>query len=227
MFHQPPKIHNFFEKLLRSMRCSIEFYFLCHPKRLYHIPMKVDKELLRRLKAGEEEAFEKLYWAYNARVYHFIHSMLKDDFLAEDLTQNVFLKIWEKHREIDPEQGINAYLFTIARHLAYKEATIRLRTDHDLEGLDMSDEGNAENRYDADSLRTYIYSLVEQLPEARRRIFCLSRFEQLSNREIAQRLGISEKTVETQLYRSLQYLRKILTSDKIIILALMFLIRVH
>ena len=88
--------------------------------------MRVNEDLLKRLKAGEEKAFEDLYWTYSPQVYNFINSLLFDKSLAEDLTQNVFLKIWEKHEQIELELGITAYLFTIARHLVFKETEFRL-----------------------------------------------------------------------------------------------------
>lgn len=178
-----------------------------------------DKNLLYRLKSGNEAAFETLYWAYNSYVYNFIHSILFDKLLAEDLTQNVFLKIWEKHEMIDPEQGFEAYLFTIARNLVYKETekcllsdTVMVRLSRQLIELDSLTEDNIE----ADSLRDYIQSLVERMPPARRQIFKLSRFEHLSNKEIANRLELSEKTVETQLYRSLSFLKQQLNAKGIL-----------
>lgn len=76
--------------------------------------MRVNEDLLKRLKVGDEKAFEDLYWTYSPQVYNFINSLLFDKSLAEDLTQNVFLKIWEKHEQIEPGLGITAYLFTIA-----------------------------------------------------------------------------------------------------------------
>ena len=83
---------------------------------------KIDSETLARLKQGDVRAFEVIFWEYNPRVYHFVYSLLFDKLLAEDLTQTVFLKIWERREWIDPSQPFEAYLFTIARHLAYKES---------------------------------------------------------------------------------------------------------
>ncbi len=188
--------------------------------------MRVNEDLLKRLKAGEEKAFEDLYWIYSPQVYNFINSLLFDKSLAEDLTQNVFLKIWEKHEQIELELGITAYLFTIARHLVFKETEFRLSQHATLhvENIDLSDESNEERQHETNSLLEYIDHLIENLPTARREIFRLSRFEQLSNKEIAHKLSISEKTVETQLYRSFQYLRSKLPSDKRWILLFCYLV---
>lgn len=187
----------------------------------------LDKNLLRRLKSGDETAFESLYWAYNSHLFNFIHSILYDKSLAEDLTQNVFLKIWEKREVINPEQGIDAYLFTIARNLVYKETEKSLRSSAVMNFLSrqLSDQDSeTEDNLDAESLREYIQTLVEQMPTARREIFKLSRYEHLSNKEIATCLQLSEKTVETQLYRALSYLREHLNSGKVLAFLLLFLL---
>lgn len=170
--------------------------------------MKVDGHLLIDLKNGDEKAFETLFWKYNEHVYHFIYSLLYEKSMAEDLTQNVFLKIWEKHETIDVEQNFDAYLFTIARNLVYKETENRLLSEKLTESLQrqLSDADSlTEERIDAESLREYINSLIEELPPSRREIFRLSRHEHLSYREIAERLSISEKTVETQVNRALRF----------------------
>ena len=152
---------------------------------------------------------------------------LYDKSMAADLTQNVFLKIWEKHETIDPEQNFDAYLFTIARNLVYKETENRLLSEKLTESLQrqLSDvDSLMEERIDAESLREYINSLIEELPPSRREIFRLSRHEHLSYREIAERLSISEKTVETQVNRALRFLRDRLSSNCLLAALLLFLI---
>ena len=117
-------------------------------------------------------------------------------------------------------------LFTIARNLVYKETENRLLSEKLTESLQrqLSDvDSLMEERIDAESLREYINSLIEELPPSRREIFRLSRHEHLSYREIAERLSISEKTVETQLSRALRFLRDRLSSDGFLCLITLFL----
>lgn len=189
--------------------------------------METDRELLEQLRLGSEKAFEALYWRYNERIYHFVYSLLFDKSLAEDVTQNIFLKIWERREGVDPSRGIDAYLFTIARHLVYKttERMLRIESYLDLENMgDTDDGGLGEQELEAASLRRYIERLVELMPSARQEIFRLSRFRHLPNKEIANRLSISEKTVETQLYRALRFLRERLSDDGFLgIIILLFL----
>lgn len=179
----------------------------------YNSP-KIDKKTLIRLSHGDESAFESIFWAYNSYLYNFIYSILYDKSMVEDLTQTVFLKIWEKRETIDPEQNFDAYLFTIARHLVYKETEHRLFCEQMVESIAAQTDCDAstESLIEALFVKEYIDTLIEQLPPSRREIFKLSRDSHLSNKEIASKLSLSEKTVETQIYRSLCYLKQQLST---------------
>ncbi|MDR1357484.1 MAG: RNA polymerase sigma-70 factor, partial [Tannerellaceae bacterium] len=155
-------------------------------------------------------AFDSIYWKYSAWVYNFFNLLLSDKSMAEDLTQTVFLKIWERHADIKPDENFEAYLFTIARNLISKEAEQRLLATHlqaSLRSRPDDTDTTTEQNIEADSLREYVDYLVEQLPAERKKIYLMSREQHLSNKEIARQLSVSEKTVETQIYRSLRFLK--------------------
>jgi RNA polymerase sigma-70 factor (ECF subfamily) len=188
---------------------------------------KINKELLSRLKLGDEAAFDAIYWTYNAWVFNFIHALLHDKETAEDLTQNVFLKIWERRMDVNPELSFEAYIFTIARNQINKETKNRIIEElfhQSLEKQALPADFSNEQVMDTDLLREYINRLIERLPAARKNIYKLSREKHLSNKEIAQMLSISERTVETQIYRSLQFLKKELSSDINISILLLFIL---
>ena len=191
-----------------------------------HTLKDIDATVLRRLKEGDETAFESIYWKYNSHVFNFINSLLYDRVISEDITQSVFMKIWERRESIDLDKGFDAYLFTIARNMVYKETENRLLSESAFYALSQQQTNEdflMEEKIDADSLRLYIDNLIEQLPLSRKEIFKLSRREHLSNNEIATRLSISEKTVETQLYRSLRFLKEKLSNDHLLAILLIVL----
>jgi len=172
----------------------------------------IESEMLRRLKTNDRNAFEYIFRKYNGKIYHFAQATLYDKSLAEDITQNVFLAVWEHRKEIVPEKNFQAYLYTIARNLVYRETEKRLLAFRHKEevnnGYFNEEDFSTEKIIDARSLEEMIFQLVDKLPEARRKIFLLHFTNDLSNKEIATRLSISEENVEMQVRRSLDYLRK-------------------
>lgn len=169
-----------------------------------------EKEIINRMKLDDRQAFARLYDAYWSTVYRFATIFLKRKSLAEDVVQEVFLKIWDAREKINPEAPLSNLLFIITRNIifnvhrkqvnaqAYKEAILRC--------------SNAEYSIDesqyAKELLDLIEMLTQELPEKRRQVFILSRKQHCSNADIAQQLGISEKTVENHIYESLRYLKK-------------------
>ncbi|MDR2087064.1 MAG: RNA polymerase sigma-70 factor [Dysgonamonadaceae bacterium] len=170
-----------------------------------------DVKILNALRLGNKDAFEVIFRKYNARIYNFALATLYEKNLAEDITQNVFLSVWEHRKNIIPEKNFSAYLFTVAKNLIYRETEKMLLTfkyeshfKSQFNELDYS----SEEKIDADSLTGLILQLIEKLPEARKKVFLLHFNENLKNREIATKLSISEENVETQLKRSLDFIRK-------------------
>jgi RNA polymerase sigma-70 factor (ECF subfamily) len=170
-----------------------------------------DVKILTALRLGNEDAFEFIFRKYNARIYNFALATLYNKSLAEDVTQNVFLSLWEHKRDIIPERNFSSYLFTIAKNLIYRETEKMLLTfkyENYLKNHFNEDDYSSEEKIDAGSLEELIIQLIEKLPETRKKIFLLHFNENLKNKEIAAELSISEENVETQLKRSLDYIRK-------------------
>lgn len=173
--------------------------------------MEADNDILYRLTKGDPDAFEAIFWKYNTRVHSFIMSTLYDKTLAQDLTQNVFLSVWEHRESIDISKNFSAYIYTIAQNLVYRQTEKMLlanRYEEYVQKFQPVHEVSVEENLDYLFLEKLIAELIEQLPPSRREIFQLSRRQGLSNKEIAQKLSISEKTVETQITRSIHFLKK-------------------
>lgn len=173
-------------------------------------PTHINSRILRLLQEGEEKAFEHVFHHYYNQIYTFVLNTLYDKTFAEDITQSVFITLWEKRKTIDTEINIAPFLYTIARNKVYRQTEQLLlkykyeqyKQENRVESTDI--EASVNSRF----LEELLLELIEKLPSERRKVFLLSRRENLSNKEIASRLKISEKTVETQIRRSLIYLRE-------------------
>ena len=172
----------------------------------------MDRELLYRLKEGDREAFNAVYWRYSPKVYNTVLHLLNDPDVAEDLTQELFLTLWEKREQIQPELNFEAYIRTITRNLTYhylENALNNKLTAAKLDDVDIA-VASGEEDLEAESLREYIFRVIATFPEMRRKVFIMSRFDRLPHAEIARRLSLSERTVESHIYLALKELRKIM-----------------
>ena len=172
---------------------------------------EVDSETLKGLKEGKISSFESIYQYYSGRVYNFINSIVKDRILSKDLTQDVFMQIWDKRRGILCDGNFDSYIFTIARNRVYhyikREMWIQQYFEAEAKEQSLEEKDDADHELDNLLLEEYILKLIRELPESRRHIFMMYWKEELNYMEIARQLSISEKTVATQVQRSLQFLR--------------------
>ena len=170
-----------------------------------------EQEIIRLVRQSDEEAFHQLYLRYHDSLYRIIHYRCGDPSLSEDVLQDTFLKIWRNRESLDPHQSFWGYLNTISRNLLYdhfKHQKVRRRHEETADTPEISG-SNPEAAAAGNLLREAIHRVVnESLAERCRMIFLLSRVEGYSNQEIADRLGISKKTVENQLTHALKILRK-------------------
>lgn len=173
---------------------------------------ETEKELLRRLKEGDREAFDTIYEQWGGYIYNFTCKTLFNKSLAEDITQELFLRLWEHRAQIDEERNFQAWLFTVARNLVYKEGRRMLLNSAFIdvvqkEGPRAGGGNTTDDMVNLSFTSEYIAQLIEQMPPARKRIYILNKQDGLSVREIAQRLNLSEKTIETQLYHANLFMR--------------------
>jgi RNA polymerase sigma-70 factor (family 1) len=174
-----------------------------------------DLFLLERLKKGDVTCFEVLYSKYSGRLYNFVLNLSKGDcYLAEEIVQNVFVKIWEIHPHIRTEGSFNSFLFTVGRNMFLNVVKSRVQEslyhDYLIENEIVLD-NSVEKEVEFKMLEEQINKLIDQLPPARRNVYILSKVKHLSNKEIAALLDISENTVESQLNKATHFIRQQLT----------------
>ena len=178
-----------------------------------------DLENVEMLKKGDFSAFTVLFQKYSERLYAFALSITKEPYIAEEITQQVFLKIWEKRLQIDEFLSFKSFLFSVT----YSETISWLRKET-AEKRKMTRWGEASlftsniTNYTVEfnNIEKLAQDLIDGLPEKRKEIFKLSREQGYSNKEIANKLGISVKTVENQITSALKTLKEQLGKDDII-----------
>lgn len=167
--------------------------------------------LIKQLKKGNKQALDEIYGLYYAKILSFCRAYLKDENLALDIVQETFIKLWEKRASIQSNSKLEALLFTITKNALFdlfrKKATEEKYLDY-LSAYQSSNSISTESIVGYESLKDEYEKLIPQLPQKRRQVFLMSRKEGLSNKEIAKRMGISEKTVENQITQALAFFRQ-------------------
>lgn len=167
-------------------------------------------ELIKLLKQGDRFAFEYFYKKYWQQVYNFSRLYLTEADDAQEVVQEVFIKIWNTKEFIRVDDNFKGLLFIITRNFIFNQH--RKQVNEEMYKMTvlaaMEKPYNLEEEIEAHNLSEYIDTLINDLPPRRREIFNLSRKKHLTYKEISLRLNISEKTVENQISEALKYLKK-------------------
>jgi len=181
----------------------------------------IDINLLRKLKDGDRNAFQVIFEAYSERLFHFAYSYLKDTDETEEIIQDVFLRLWEIRTEVDEEKSFKSFLYRMTVNRVFnhlKHQIVRQKYEEHLMNLDPAFSETPEEELRRNELSEKIKELLIRLPEQKRRIFILSRLKGYSNAEISEKLGLSVRTVENQVYRATKFLKEHLKDDYLFLL---------
>jgi RNA polymerase sigma-70 factor, ECF subfamily len=170
-----------------------------------------EQHLLSALRFGNEAAFRQIFDRHYPLLLSDIYRLIPDEGTCKDLAQELFVELWNKREQLDIHTSLRAYLRRAAvnKALNYIKATRRVQLDdaEDLGHLPDLSESDVQKREHQDTLEDALHTAIDALPEKCRLVFNLSRFEQLSHREIAEKLGISVKTIENQITKAMKMLR--------------------
>lgn len=170
-----------------------------------------DNKLIRRIKNDEVNAFELLYDRYKKKIYSFSYRYLNNKPETEDLVQSVFINVWEHRKSLDETLSIKSYIYRSVINCIYnilKKRAIRSRfVEFELQKPERCSNQTYEMVYFHD-LEKSIREIITTLPPQQQKVFDLSRNDCYSYEEIAQKLDISVRTVENQIYRAIKVIRK-------------------
>jgi len=179
-----------------------------------------EPELIRLIRNGDDTAFEKLFRLFYERLCRYASQMLDSPESAEEVVQDVFVTVWENRAKLELQVGIKPYLYRSVHNRCLNNIRhLQVRAQHKTVVMSMPSAELSEGtpQLETKELQSRIAAALEKLPEECRKVFKLSRYEELSYREIADFLEISVKTVENQMGKALKIMRKEL-SDYLVVL---------
>lgn len=170
----------------------------------------VDAAVLTRFREGNEEAFKCVYDNYYRKVYQYAYSYLKNKEQSEEIVQETFLKIWLNRKTLNEFLPIAPYLFTICHRLvldAFRKAATVNMLKANLQRTATEIDNHTEEVIMLGDLKRFSDEAIAELPKQQQMVFKLSRSEDLTYEEIAERLNISKNTVRNHLVVALKSLR--------------------
>lgn len=179
-----------------------------------------EEQLIQGLSNGDEAAYQELFRQFYEPLCFFANKYLQDLAAAEDLVQELMSYLYENRDRIVISTSLKSFLYRSVTNRSLnqiKHEQVKAENHKDI--LRRADEGSFEDFMEISELQARINQLIAELPPQCERVFRMSRFEHLSNQEIADELGISKRTVETQISKALGVLRN---SLKIIIIQFFF-----
>ncbi|MDO5979080.1 RNA polymerase sigma factor [Flavivirga spongiicola] len=169
-----------------------------------------DDEILQILKKGDEKSISILHEKYSEELFISAYNMLKNKEICEDILQEVFINIWNKRGHLNIKTSLKSYLYASVMYGVYgyyRKNSDKMNVEL-LEGFNTHvQQSNPETKLIQREIIAQINSIIESLPEKCRLVFEMSRNEQLSHKEIAEKLNISTKTIETHITKALKAIR--------------------
>ena len=177
---------------------------------------QAEKDILSGIRKSDPKAFEELFRIYYSTLINYSISILKDDTLANDAVQSVFIHIWERRTDLPSINNIRAYLYRATYNGSLNLIKQNEVNEKARQGLSLIHPGIEQSfllDIEAKEMEERITAAVAALPQKCREVFELSRINGLKNREVASQLGISIKTVEAQLSKALKIIKEKLAHE--------------
>lgn len=175
-----------------------------------------DKDI-KELREGNMQTFTQIFARYFQGVEHFAYEYLRDHSEAKDVTQTVFMLLWEQRERLADETNLVNYLLTLTKYQCIDQIRkMQIRNKYVEESLDChmllmnqyALESLDESRLEGKELSEILYKMINELPDNCKEVFIMSRFKNLKYKEIADELHISPKTVEKKMSIALAILKK-------------------
>ena len=176
-----------------------------------HHFMQITSQQIEEIRAGKIKTFEILFNAYYPRVKSFAFGMIKDQYEAEEIAQNVFLKLWSNREKLSSDNTLSSYIFTIVQNEVYdffREKHYSLGYQEKMLSTPQNLQYEIDSEYNIKEIKSIVNRTLQNMPPQRRTIYQMSREQFLSNDEIAKTLGLSKRPVEKHISLALATIKK-------------------
>lgn len=171
-----------------------------------------DSGLLESIKQNEKIAFKEIYKRYWSKLYIYAYNVLREKEICEDIIQEIFIDLWNRRNSVQISE-LSAYLYQAVKFRIFKHFRQSKYKDELLAQFDLlQTQYKIDDLLELQELHNQINDIIAKLPEQRRVIFQMSRNEELTNKEISEKLNISIQTVKNQISTALHFIRKSLRS---------------
>lgn len=173
----------------------------------------IEKELFRQIAIGDEHAFRSLFDLYKTKIYFFILHIVHTEAEAEELVQEVFMRLWISRQSLVNVENPDSYLFIMARNrsLDYiQQVAGERKLKQQLQQQQEFSANTTEEDIDFSQSKQLVDAAVSQLPKQQELVFRLSKEQGLSRQQIAQQLNISENTVRNHLAEAIKFIKNYL-----------------
>lgn len=185
---------------------------------MLHYEQFTDKTLVEMMKDDDYKSFDALYCRYRGKVYHFIVTLSHGDYyMAEDTVQVVFVKLWEHRHELFVTHSISGWLYTVSRNHYLSHVSRKLNEELALTAMkeeSVDEVDNVSDEVERRLLMEEVERVIQLLPPARQKVYRMKHLEHFSQKEISERLSISENTVESYLRQSAKFVQMMLKPYK-------------
>ena len=186
-----------------------------------------ERILVCQLKAGDKQSFNKLFYLYERKLYNFSYKLLHSQEDAEEIVQEVFIRVWEHRSTLKEDLPFEAFIIRIAKNLIYNKAKRRVNEyayrEYCMKHIHIL-RLTTEDDVNFNTLEALTSRFIEQLPPQRKTVFTMSRMRGLTNKEIASQLNVSTSTVENHINKALKSLKHHLYQHDVDMLGLLFVI---
>ncbi|HKG06933.1 MAG TPA: RNA polymerase sigma-70 factor [Pedobacter sp.] len=174
-------------------------------------PLHTEPELLAKVAMGDERAFRTIYEKYHRRIYTYALQILHSDVQAEEVTQEIFLKLWTQSATLHTIDNLEGWLKTMTRNRClnlFRRIVLEAKHDHDLSKNYKESHNETEESILLNDTRNLLNAAIELLPAQQKEVYQLCHVEGLKYEEAAERLNISPNTVKTHMKRALASVRE-------------------